>query len=528
VRSVHAGVAMASVFVLVAGCSHSGNGGGRDGRPDARTSSTATTPSTPSAPVDDPAKAVVSRTANFYGPNETQRTVHLDVYPAVHVDSGLLVPVDLTAEGGDKPEGSDYFCNDAVVCSDFGAASLVDPSGQVRYGPLRNGDAKGAVLSSKLPFELQPGTRYRAGVLFPVPDGAPPSVDLDLQYGGPVLGLPVVNSKPPEGLLNGGDAGTPTAAGGVTTLPVQAAAGTAFVDRHPLVAKVVGGTVNQGGSAKQGVVSLAADVLFAFNSATLTGPAQKVVQQAAQILKNKADPAKPVTVTGYTDAKGTDAYNASLSQRRAVAVADALGKAGQGSGLSLRPTGRGAADPVAPNARPDGVDDPTGRALNRRVELAYTPKAPPPPPPAPQAAAPQSGNGQPLATLPAAKVIASGAGAVAMTASVRSVRRDGALAAVEVGVTPAGPAGGVDYFSRGRNDRDLGSWRLVAAATSATYVPATDVDDPKRLLGTTVKQMNGGRDYLLTFWTAALPADLSSVDVVLGQLGRAKNVPVTR
>ncbi len=65
-------------------------------------------------------------------------------------------------------------------------------------------------------------------------------------------------------------------------------------------------------------------------------------------------------------------------------------------------------------------------------------------------------------------------------------------------------------------------------ATSATYVPATDVDDPKRILGTTVKQMNGGRDYLLTFWTAALPADLSSVDVVLGQLGRAKIVPVTR
>lgn len=297
-----------------------------------------------------------------------------------------------------------------------------------------------------------------------------------------------------------------------------------YVDRHPLVAKVVGGTVNQGGSAKQGVVSLAADVLFAFNSATLTGPAQKVVQQAAQILTDKADPAKPVTVTGYTDAKGTDAYNAGLSQRRAVAVADALGKAGRGSALSLRPTGRGAADPVAPNARPDGADDPTGRALNRRVELAYTPKAPPP---APQAAAPQPENGQPVATLRAAKVIASGAGAVAMTASVRSVRRDGALTVVEVGVTPAGPAAGVDYFGRGRNDRDLGSWRLVAAATSATYVPATDVDDPTRLLGTTVKQMNGGRDYLLTFWTAALPADLASVDVVLGQLGRAKNVPVT-
>jgi len=298
-------------------------------------------------------------------------------------------------------------------------------------------------------------------------------------------------------------------------------------DWDNLRGQVVGGTLNQGGSARQGVVSLAADVLFAFNSATLTVPAKKVVQQAAQILTDKADPAKPVAVTGYTDAKGTDADNASLSQRRAAAVAGALGKTG-GSALMLRATGRGAAGPVAPNSHPDGTDDPTGRALNRRVELAYTPKAPPSPPAAPHTAVPQSEQGQPLATLTAPKVIASGAGAVAMTASVRSVRRDGALTVVEVGVRPTGPADGVDYFGSGRNDRDLGAWRLVAASTSAAYVPATDVDDPTRLLGTTVKQMNAGREYLLSFWTAALPADLSVVDVELGQLGRAKNVPVSR
>ncbi len=208
-------------------------------------------------------------------------------------------------------------------------------------------------------------------------------------------------------------------------------------------------------------------------------------------------------------------------------MADALGKTG-GSALMLRATGRGAAGPVAPNSRPDGTDDPTGRALNRRVELTYTPRAPPSPPAAPRTADPQSEQGQPLATLTAPKVIASGAGAVAMTASVRSVRRDGALTVVEVGVRPTGPADGVDYFGSGRNDRDLGAWRLEAASTSAVYVPATDVDDPTRLLGTTVKQMNAGREYLLSFWTAALPANLSVVDVELGQLGRAKNVPVSR
>jgi len=441
------------------------------GRPDGRASSNVPVPTTASTsssapPVVDTAKAFLSRTANFYGPNEKQRTVRLDVYPAVRVGSGLLVSVDLTAEGRDEPAGSDYFRHDEVVCHTFGATSIVDSMGLVRYGPLRNGNASGAVLSSTVPFDLHFGTRYRAGVLFPVPDGAPSSIDLDLQYGGPVLGLPVTDGTPPQGLLTGGDAGTPSPAGGVTTLPVASATGTPFVDRHLLVAKVVGGTLNQGGSARQGVVSLAADVLFAFNSATLTAPAKKVVQQAAQILTDRADPAKPVAVTGYTDAHGTDAYNASLSQRRAAAVADALRNTG-GSALMLRATGRGAAGPVAPNSRPDGTDDPTGRALNRRVELAYTPKASPSPPAAPHTAVPQSEQGQPLATLAAPKVIASGAGAVAMTASVRLVRRDGALTVVEVGVRPTGPADGVDYS--------------VAGATTVTWAPGASWLPPRRL-----------------------------------------------
>lgn len=518
-----AGVVLGSMLLLVSACSHGAS------RPNGRASSTAAAPSSSSAPAGDAVKPFLTRTANFYGPNGHQRTVRLDVFPAVRVDAGLLVPVDLTAEGSDKPAGSDYFCDDAVVCSDFGASSLVDSSGLVRYGPLRDGSASGAVLSSTVPFELALGTRYRAGVLFPAPGRAASSIDLDLQYGGPVLGLPVTSGPPPQGLLDGSDPGRPSPAGGVTTLPVQAAKGTPFLDRHPLQAKVVGGRLNQSGSARQGVVSLAADVLFAFNSATLTAPAKAIVQQAAQILTDKADATHPVGVTGYTDAKGTDSYNASLSQRRAAAVADALHTASGGAALTLRPVGRGAADPVAPNALPDGTDDPAGRALNRRVELAYTPKAPPTPPAAPPAAAaaPESGNGQPLATLTAPRVIASGAGAVAMTAAVRSVRRDGALTVVEVGVTPTAAASGVDSFGRGRNNPNLGAWRLVAAATSAAYVPATDVDDPMRVLGTTVKQMNAGREYLLTFWTAALPADLSTVDVVLGQLGRAKNIAVS-
>jgi outer membrane protein OmpA-like peptidoglycan-associated protein len=35
-------------------------------------------------------------------------------------------------------------------------------------------------------------------------------------------------------------------------------------------------------------------------------------------------------------------------------------------------TGHGSRQPVAPNAAPDGSDDPDGRALNRRVTVTYT------------------------------------------------------------------------------------------------------------------------------------------------------------
>jgi hypothetical protein len=46
-------------------------------------------------------------------------------------------------------------------------------------------------------------------------------------------------------------------------------------------------------------------------------------------------------------------------------------------------------------------------------------------------------------------------------------------------------------------------------------------------LGTTVKAMNADREYLLSFWTEGLPSGTGTVTVDLGQLGQAKDVPVT-
>ena len=64
-----------------------------------------------------------------------------------------------------------------------------------------------------------------------------------------------------------------------------------------------------------------------------------------------------------------DDYNQKLSERRAAAVRDWLVKPGDVAPARLSAKGFGPAKPVAPNAKPDGSDDPEGRQKNRRVEI---------------------------------------------------------------------------------------------------------------------------------------------------------------
>jgi OOP family OmpA-OmpF porin len=70
-----------------------------------------------------------------------------------------------------------------------------------------------------------------------------------------------------------------------------------------------------------------------------------------------------VTVAGYTDAIGTDAYNQGLSERRAKIVYDYLTGHGIDASRLEGPIGHGENNPVAPN------DTEQGRARNRRTEL---------------------------------------------------------------------------------------------------------------------------------------------------------------
>ena len=116
-------------------------------------------------------------------------------------------------------------------------------------------------------------------------------------------------------------------------------------------------------------VTLSSDVLFAFNSSTLTATAQQTIDRLAGRLRSSGT--KSISVDGYTDSIGSAAYNLGLSRRRAASVERALSAALGGSGAPRIVTrGHGEAAPVAPNTQ-DGHDNPAGRAENRRVVISF-------------------------------------------------------------------------------------------------------------------------------------------------------------
>ncbi|MGH3319034.1 MAG: OmpA family protein [Streptosporangiaceae bacterium] len=119
-------------------------------------------------------------------------------------------------------------------------------------------------------------------------------------------------------------------------------------------------------------VILAADVLFAFDKSTLTKKARSRIRKAATVVRKRAT--GTVHVNGYTDSKGSKAYNLRLSGRRAQAVRSKLAGLLNDAELRLVARGKGQANPVAPNTTKGGGDNPEGRALNRRVEVRYTPE----------------------------------------------------------------------------------------------------------------------------------------------------------
>jgi OOP family OmpA-OmpF porin len=86
-----------------------------------------------------------------------------------------------------------------------------------------------------------------------------------------------------------------------------------------------------------------------------------VLNQAVDTLQRY--PQVKVTVAGYTDSKGTDEYNQSLSERRASIVYNYLTSHGIDASRLEGPIGHGESNPIGDN------ETDAGRAQNRRTEL---------------------------------------------------------------------------------------------------------------------------------------------------------------
>ncbi|MCW6026807.1 OmpA family protein [Stenotrophomonas sp. SRS1] len=112
------------------------------------------------------------------------------------------------------------------------------------------------------------------------------------------------------------------------------------------------------------LITLNDRVLFDFDKDDIRPDASHLLDTLATALTGVG--AKRMDVRGHTDAKGDDAYNQALSERRASSVVNALRQ--RGAAQDATATGFGESEPVAPNQL-DGKDNPAGRQMNRRVEI---------------------------------------------------------------------------------------------------------------------------------------------------------------
>ncbi|MGD0102451.1 MAG: OmpA family protein [Rhodopila sp.] len=141
-------------------------------------------------------------------------------------------------------------------------------------------------------------------------------------------------------------------------------------------------------------VVLPADLLFGLRKDDISPTAGPELHEVAEMIRENGALC-PVIIEGFTDLPGpdgdgravpekswlerisdfvgdtlgTDASNRRLSEQVARSVKIWLETHEGLAPATLKPVGLGSRDPVAPNRRPDGSDDPDGRKSNRRVKF---------------------------------------------------------------------------------------------------------------------------------------------------------------
>ena len=105
-------------------------------------------------------------------------------------------------------------------------------------------------------------------------------------------------------------------------------------------------------------------ITFGYDKSDVQPQFQPTLNDVASVLAQY--PKTYIDVYGHTDSDGADAYNQTLSERRAQAVSSYLVSRGvQSAGIGTR--GFGETQPIASNATEEG------KAANRRVEIKIAP-----------------------------------------------------------------------------------------------------------------------------------------------------------
>ena len=105
---------------------------------------------------------------------------------------------------------------------------------------------------------------------------------------------------------------------------------------------------------------------FGFDEDTLSPRTERQLEIVSLLLQT--DPNKTLTLSGHTDAKGSDEYNQALSSRRAEIVRQFLVDSGVDP-QQIKTEALGKSRPRRPNTTEDGQDSPEGRRANRRTEI---------------------------------------------------------------------------------------------------------------------------------------------------------------
>jgi outer membrane protein OmpA-like peptidoglycan-associated protein len=231
----------------------------------------------------------------------------------------------------------------------FVGTYVLDPASRKKYEVARDKEQE-PLASESLQIgagnsgeQIAAGTAVNLWAMFPAPPEATKTVSLVVALAPPFDNVPISGS------------GSGSAGGGSAVAGAVVGVDAALKD---LGAKVTDTEIR---------IDLAADVLFDFDKATIKKEAEPNLQKVATVLK--ANPGAKVTIEGHTDGKGTDAYNQPLSEQRVAAVKQWLVANAQVNGATITTRGWGKTKPVAHNTKPDGSDDPDGRAKNRRVEI---------------------------------------------------------------------------------------------------------------------------------------------------------------